>query len=464
MIARLSELLRHTLEGAGEQEVPLRAGARRSLSRYLEIMQIRFQGRLRWRSQVDAERARRARAESDPAAARRERVKHGVEQASTDGGPHRARSARRDGDDVVLTRARQRPGALGDDGLRTPATGRRACATRARGWSSSTAPSSALTLRRGGDGGVVAEVSCRITRAPTCARRRAPRGRLTAATAVADRRADVRVARSSTTSRWRASASRTCCAHEEDVEIVGMRDERRRRRSRRSARCTPTSSSSTCRCRARRGSRSCARSAPDAMPATIFVTAYDQYALQAFDVAAVDYLVKPFDDERFEQAFAPRAAHGRARGGGAAAPSSCSRCSTAAARPRCSDAGDGAAAPSPGRARRLPRAHRRRDARPGARGAGGADRLHHRERPVRRAAHGGARLSSSASGCRRSRSGSTRSASCASTAPSIVRLDLIDTLLRDAGGDYGVRLKGGVKLNVSRNRVEELERWMGLAK
>jgi two-component system LytT family response regulator len=41
----------------------------------------------------------------------------------------------------------------------------------------------------------------------------------------------------------------------------------------------------------------------DAMPATIFVTAYDQYAIQAFDVAAVDYLVKPFDDERFEQAF-----------------------------------------------------------------------------------------------------------------------------------------------------------------
>lgn len=41
----------------------------------------------------------------------------------------------------------------------------------------------------------------------------------------------------------------------------------------------------------------------DVMPATIFVTAYDQHALQAFDVAAIDYLVKPFDDERFEQAF-----------------------------------------------------------------------------------------------------------------------------------------------------------------
>jgi two-component system LytT family response regulator len=40
----------------------------------------------------------------------------------------------------------------------------------------------------------------------------------------------------------------------------------------------------------------------DAMPTTVFVTAYDEYAVQAFDLAAVDYLLKPFDDARFEQA------------------------------------------------------------------------------------------------------------------------------------------------------------------
>jgi two-component system LytT family response regulator len=42
---------------------------------------------------------------------------------------------------------------------------------------------------------------------------------------------------------------------------------------------------------------------PSNMPPTIFVTAYDQYALKAFEYAALDYLLKPFDDDRFEAAF-----------------------------------------------------------------------------------------------------------------------------------------------------------------
>lgn len=41
---------------------------------------------------------------------------------------------------------------------------------------------------------------------------------------------------------------------------------------------------------------------PEAMPTTVFVTAYDQYAVKAFDVSAVDYLLKPFDDDRFRMA------------------------------------------------------------------------------------------------------------------------------------------------------------------
>jgi len=38
------------------------------------------------------------------------------------------------------------------------------------------------------------------------------------------------------------------------------------------------------------------------IPAIIFVTAFDQYALRAFEVHALDYLLKPFDDARFEKA------------------------------------------------------------------------------------------------------------------------------------------------------------------
>lgn len=42
----------------------------------------------------------------------------------------------------------------------------------------------------------------------------------------------------------------------------------------------------------------------EAIPAVVFVTAYDEYALSAFEVRAVDYLVKPFTDRRFREATA----------------------------------------------------------------------------------------------------------------------------------------------------------------
>lgn len=44
--------------------------------------------------------------------------------------------------------------------------------------------------------------------------------------------------------------------------------------------------------------------APESLPLVVFVTAYDQYALKAFEVYALDYLLKPFPPERFAAALA----------------------------------------------------------------------------------------------------------------------------------------------------------------
>lgn len=48
-------------------------------------------------------------------------------------------------------------------------------------------------------------------------------------------------------------------------------------------------------------------------PHVVFVTAYDSYAVRAFDLSAVDYLLKPFDMERFEKAFSRAKAAVRSR-------------------------------------------------------------------------------------------------------------------------------------------------------
>jgi two-component system, LytTR family, response regulator len=42
------------------------------------------------------------------------------------------------------------------------------------------------------------------------------------------------------------------------------------------------------------------QSQPETMPAVVFVTAHDEYALRAFEAHAIDYLLKPFSDERFQ--------------------------------------------------------------------------------------------------------------------------------------------------------------------
>jgi two-component system, LytTR family, response regulator len=63
-----------------------------------------------------------------------------------------------------------------------------------------------------------------------------------------------------------------------------------------------------------------ARIGADKAPVVVFVTAYDQYAVRAFEVHALDYLLKPIDEARFAQALVRAKAQARARRGGAADP------------------------------------------------------------------------------------------------------------------------------------------------
>jgi two-component system LytT family response regulator len=60
------------------------------------------------------------------------------------------------------------------------------------------------------------------------------------------------------------------------------------------------------------------RLGPEERPAVVFITAYDHFAVRAFEVHAVDYLVKPFDDARFADAITRAKAAIRSRRVGSA--------------------------------------------------------------------------------------------------------------------------------------------------
>ena len=109
MIARLSELLRYTLDGGNDTEVVLTKEIE-FLQRYLEIMQIRFQGQLEIDVQVDDD-ARDALVPSlilQPLV--ENAVKHGVDKISGKG--KIKITARRDGDRLVMTVADNGPGPV----------------------------------------------------------------------------------------------------------------------------------------------------------------------------------------------------------------------------------------------------------------------------------------------------------------------------------------------------------------
>jgi len=195
---------------------------------------------------------------------------------------------------------------------------------------------------------------------------------------------------------------------------------------------------------------------PAEMPATIFVTAYDQYALHAFDSAAVDYLVKPFKDDRFEEAL--RRARRRIesdnrerlheqlmallRGGPSATSEPSLREAGAVPREKYLER---IAVQMRGKMRVVPVAQidfvtasgQYVELHVGSHRYIIRDSMQHLEE--RLDPEHFVRVHRSA----------------------IVRLSLVDTLLRSEGSDYQVQLKGGVRLPVGRSRREALERRLG---
>jgi len=197
---------------------------------------------------------------------------------------------------------------------------------------------------------------------------------------------------------------------------------------------------------------------PEEMPATIFVTAFDQFAVQAFDVAAVDYLVKPFDDERLEAAFERARGRLALEGLGELREKLLSVLQSPTAAP-------GGGPPDP-RTSGPPDQYLQRIA-VESRGkvqsipveqidyivqSGPYAELH---------SNGRRHLIREAMQTLEERLDPNRFMRVHRSM--IVRLDLVEALHRGTGGDYEVQLKGGTRVRVSRSRREALEKWLGVS-
>ena len=96
---------------------------------------------------------------------------------------------------------------------------------------------------------------------------------------------------------------RECCAHEPDLQIVGeYGDGGRALEAIRAQR--PDLLFLDIQIESVNGITLARSLDPQTLPFIVFVTAYDQYALEAFEVSATDYLLKPFDDQRFRDTMA----------------------------------------------------------------------------------------------------------------------------------------------------------------
>ena len=191
------------------------------------------------------------------------------------------------------------------------------------------------------------------------------------------------------------------------------------------------------------------------MPTTIFVTAFDHHAIKAFDLAALDYLVKPFDDDRFALAFR------RARK--AIELEEVER--TTRRLLTLLGAGD-----TPGQ-----------DPQPPPPAAGYLERISVETRgqlrvvPVEKIdyitasgpyaeLHAGDKTFVVRERMQTLEERLDPARFFRIHRSAIVRLDTIDAILRAAGGDYAVRLKNGTELSLSRARRDELEQKLGVTR
>ena len=191
----------------------------------------------------------------------------------------------------------------------------------------------------------------------------------------------------------------------------------------------------------------------DAMPATIFVTAFDQYALRAFELAALDYLVKPFDDERFESAFARARQRLSAEGMQQLREHLLSVLQ-----------GSSAAAPQPPSPSPPPYLERIAVEMRGKVRSIPVEQIDYivADGPYAEL-HTGDRRHVIRESMQTLEDRLDPKKFMRIHRSMIVRLDLVDTLHRGAGGDYEVQLKNGARVKVSRSRREALERWLGVS-
>jgi two-component system, LytTR family, response regulator len=186
------------------------------------------------------------------------------------------------------------------------------------------------------------------------------------------------------------------------------------------------------------------------MPATIFTTAFDRFALKAFDLAAVDYLVKPFDDERFAQALRRARKSVELEEVGRMTKQLISLLQEREREPAQSERPqylERVSVETRGQVRVIPVAKIDYIT-----ASGPYAELHVGERTfaIRERMQALEEKLDPGVFFRIHRS-------------AIVRLDRIDTLRHAAGGDYAVRLKDGTELSVSRTRREELAAKLGVS-